>query len=311
MTDSAPARIWRHMRALWPRWTLLPPAPFVLWPLYCFSRGEYGRWELWILVFFGLFVPYWNARTKKLYVGIAPLALVGPLYDAMRFIQNLGITPERVHVCDLRAIDVRFFGFGVIGPDGQPGTLHDWMQAHALLPLDVFFSIPYGTFLPAAIVAGVFLYVRDYAAMRKFTLSFFLLNVFGFITYHVYPAAPPWWFHAHGCAVDLAAKASEGPNLARVDEYLGIHYFHGFYGRSHDVFGAVPSLHVAYPLMIFMCGWRCFKPWMRVASGFFYLQMCCAAVYLDHHWVFDVLLGTLYTVVVIGTLTWLERKRAA
>ena len=106
------------MRALWPRWTLLPAAPFVLWPLYCFLRGETGRWELWLLALFGLVVPYWNARTKKLYVGIAPLALVGPLYDAMRFIQNLGITPERVHVCDLRAIDVRFFGFAVLGPDG-------------------------------------------------------------------------------------------------------------------------------------------------------------------------------------------------
>jgi hypothetical protein len=297
------------MRALWPRWTLLPAAPFVLWPVYCFSRGEYGRWELWLLALFGLVVPYWNARTKKLYVGIGPLALVGPLYDAMRFIQNLGITPERVHVCDLRAIDVRFFG---ITYQGQPATLHDWLQAHAQLGLDVFFSIPYGTFLEVEILIGIFLYLRDYPAMRRFTLSFFLLNVFGFITYHVYPAAPPWWYHAHGCGlVDLVnAAPSEGPNLARVDAFFGIHYFGGFYGRSHDIFGAVPSLHVAYPLLIFLCGWRSFKPWMRVASGLFFVWMCCAAVYLDHHWVFDVVLGITYTLIVVGTLTWLERRSA-
>jgi membrane-associated phospholipid phosphatase len=194
---------------------------------------------------------------------------------------------------------------------GHRRPLHDWTQAHATLPMDVFFAIPYGTFLEAAILIGIFLYVRDYPAMRKFTMSFFLLNVFGFCTYHVYPAAPPWWFHAHGCAVDLTAKASEGPNLARVDAFFGIHYFGGFYGRSHDVFGAVPSLHVAYPLLILLCGWRSFRPWMRAASFFFFVWMCCAAVYLDHHWVFDVMLGITYTLVVVGALTWLERRRAA
>jgi membrane-associated phospholipid phosphatase len=30
----------------------------------------------------------------------------------------------------------------------------------------------------------------------------------------------------------------------------------------------------------------------------FYLSMCFAAVYLDHHWVFDVVVGSLYAIVV-------------
>ena len=36
----------------------------------------------------------------------------------------------------------------------------------------------------------------------------------------------------------------------------------------------------------------------------FYLSMCFAAVYLDHHWMFDIVLGSLYTVVI----SWLMRR---
>jgi hypothetical protein len=296
------------MRALWPRWTLVPPLPFVLWPLYCFSRGEMGRVELWVMALLGGVLPYINHRTKKLFVGIYPLMLVGPLYDSMRFIQNLGITPERVHLCDLRAHEIALFG---ITYKGQPATLHDWLQDHHTTALDILFSIPYGTFIEAAVAAGIYLYIKDYAAMRRFTLAFFLLNVAGFTTYHLYPAAPPWWFHAHGCFVDLAGPPSEGPNLARVDALLGIRYFGGFYGRSHDIFGAVPSLHVAYPLLITLEGWKSFSKILRACSVTFFVLMCCAAVYLDHHWVIDVCLGLLYTVIVVTLLRWIDRRRAS
>ena len=146
--------------------------------------------------------------------------------------------------------------------------------------------------------------------MQRFSLGFLLLNVAGFITYHLYPAAPPWWYHAHGCAVDLAAKASEGPNLARVDAYFGIHYFGGFYGRSHDIYGAVPSLHVAYPLLILLCGWSAFRPLYRVLAALFFVWMCTAAVYLDHHWVVDVVVGVVYTLIVVPVVFRISGRRS-
>ena len=119
----------------------------------------------------------------------------------------------------------------------------------------------------------------------------------GFTTYHIYPAAPPWYFHAHGCTVDMATHASEGPNLARVDAALGFRYFAGFYGRSNDVFGAMPSLHVAYPLLIVLEGWKNFRAPLRAASVMFSATMIFAAVYLDHHWVLDVIAGLSYCLV--------------
>jgi len=152
------------------------------------------------------------------------------------------------------------------------------------------------------VVYAVYLFRRDYPALQRFAWSFLALNVAGFITYHVYPAAPPWYFHRYGCVVDLATHASEGPNLARVDSWLGMPFFAGMYGRSSDVFGAVPSLHVAYPLLLLIEGFRRHRWLGRVLLVWFYLSMCFAAVYLDHHWVFDIVIGSLYAVVVAALI---------
>ena len=283
-----------HMRALWPRWTLLPAAPFVLWCLYCLGRGE-TRWELVILLFAIPALVYANAGTKRLFLGLLPFGLTGLLYDSMRFSKNVGLTPEGVHVLDLRAVELRWFGVTV---DGVRMTLHDWFQVHHALAADVALAIPYGTFLYIPLLYGIYLYRREYRALQRFMWSFFAINVLGYATYHLYPAAPPWYFHAHGGNVDLAALASPGDALNRVDAFLGFHYFARLYGRSNDVFGAMPSLHVAYPLLMLFEVWRQHGAIGRALAVAFWLATCFAAVYLDHHWVCDVVAGFTLTCVV-------------
>jgi inositol phosphorylceramide synthase catalytic subunit len=283
----------QHMRALWPRYTLLPPLPFVG---YAFVMGALGelRWDHAALALVVTALAYTSARTRDFCVGTYPMALTALLYMAMRYIEDLGVTAERVHVCDLRALELRLFGITV---GGERITLHDWFRANPSTALDVFCAIPYGTFLPACVLCALVLYLRDGAAMRRFTWAFLLVNVLGFITYHVYPAAPPWYFHAYGCAVDLSARSSPGPSLAHVDALLGVPYFQGMYGRASDVFGAVPSLHVAYPLLILLEGFPHFRWPGRALALTFFPSMCFAAVYLDHHWVIDIVLGVLYRLV--------------
>jgi membrane-associated phospholipid phosphatase len=115
----------------------------------------------------------------------------------------------------------------------------------------------------------------------------------------------------HGCAVDLAAHASEGPNLARVDAWLGVPYFAGMYGRASDVFGAMPSLHVAYALIVVLVGWPSLPPLWRAASLAFFFLMTFAAVYLDHHWVLDAVAGIVYCTTVVTVACLLERLRVS
>lgn len=292
------ARIWAHMTRLWPRHTLLPTAPFVLWSLYCLARGE-GRWELLAIVLLVPTIAYWSERTKRLYLTILPFGLVGLVYDGMRFVRDVGVRPDTVHVCDLREHELRLFG---VTSGGVRMTLHDWLQAHPKWWLDLFFAIPYGTYLFIPLAYAIYLYLRDLEGARRYMWAFFVLNVAGFVIYHIYPAAPPWYFHQHGCTVDLGVRSYEGANLARVDAMLGVRYFHGLYGRASDVFGAMPSLHVAYPLLMVLDGWRHHRVLGRVSAIFFYVATCCAAVYLDHHWVLDIVAGSLLTVGTYGTM---------
>jgi hypothetical protein len=283
----APARLVQHVRRLWPGAGWLLPLPFVAWTASRLVEGEV-RWEQIAL---GVIMPalaYWNERTRRLFATVMPLALLGLLYDGMRYVRDVGLSPSRVHVCDLRGVDAALFG--------RPGwTVHDWLQAHPVAWLDRLCAVPYGTFLFVTVAFALWLYLRaPREAALRFSWTFLVMSAAGFVTYHVFPAAPPWYFHAHGCAVDLTTHASEGANLARVDAWMGVGFFRGLYGRSNDVFGSVPSLHVAYPLLIVIEGWRWLRAPGRVAAVIFAAWMSFAAVYLDHHWIVDVLLGWTY-----------------
>jgi hypothetical protein len=278
------ARLLRHVARLWPGFGWLMPLPFVLWGISRLAVGEL-RWEQIALMILMPATAYWSERTRRLFLAGFPLALLGLTYDVMRYVRDVGLSPARVHVCDLRAIESSLFG--------RPGwTVHDWLQAHPSAWLDRVCAVPYGTFLFVTVAFALFLYLRaPREAVMRFGWTFFAMSLMGFVTYHLYPAAPPWYFHAHGCAVDLATRASEGPNLARVDAWLGTPFFGGLYGRSSDVFGSVPSLHVGYPLLIVLEGWRWLRPAGRTAAVIFAVWMSIAAVILDHHWIVDVVLG--------------------
>ncbi|MGH7436990.1 MAG: phosphatase PAP2 family protein, partial [Polyangiaceae bacterium] len=224
-----------------------------------------------------------------------PIALVGAAYGAMSRIRNLGVTEQRVHLCDLRAREIALFGIST--PEGRV-TPSDWFAAHHCRLADALCALPYATFVLVCVACALWLYVRDYERMVRFGWCFLALNLIGFASYHLYPAAPPWYFHAHGCAVETSALPSEGPALARFDAWTGVPYFARMYARSSAVFGAMPSLHVAYALLVVVEGWRFLSRSWRACAVAFFALMCFAAVYLDHHWVQDVVAGAACTLLV-------------
>jgi hypothetical protein len=283
-----------HLRSLGPTWTHWTVLPLIGWPLFVVLGLRELRWEFMAMVPVVLAMAFYGPRLRKLYVGLYPLATVAVVYDAMRFVKNIGISPENIHVCDLREHELALFG---VGSGASRMTLQDFFLVHHWDWLDVYCAVPYGTFIFVSMVFGVFLYLRSFVALQRYGWTFLCMNLAAFATYHIYPAAPPWYFHVtHSCVADMATHASEGSHLANVDRILGIPYFNSFYGRSADVFGAVPSLHVAYPLLILIEGWALFGPIRRGFAILFTVSMCFAAIYLDHHYVIDVLLGLTYAI---------------
>lgn len=243
----------------------------------------------------------WGDGTRRFLVGMAPFLLFGVVYDLMHITQPL-TRFLYVHVVEPYRFDQRFFGIPTAGGVLTP---NEFFRLHHWPVVDFFTGLSYIVFVYWSIgfAAYLALFRPDEAGRKllaRFGWTFLFLNVAGFLTYYVYPAAPPWYVADYGLGpADMTARSSAA-GAARWDALTGIPYFAGFYGRSADVFGAIPSLHVAYPLLTFLHGRELRRRWLDAASLGLFLLVSFAAVYLDHHYVLDVLLGVLYTLVAWG-----------
>ena len=102
--------------------------------------------------------------------------------------------------------------------------------------------------------------------------------------------------------------------LNRLDQMFAISYFHDFYSRTPNVFGALPSLHCAFPTAALMSAWRDSGWRERVLHVVLIAWMISASVYLDHHWLVDGLAGIAIVICAYGMIyvipDWLRRRRA-
>lgn len=287
-------------RRFWPGPWIHAPLLFTYWAALMVAIDRI-RIDHVLVAAGALALGFASAGTARFLRTCFGYALVGFFFDASRFIERLGLSSDRVLVCQLRRAELAVFG---VGEGAHRQTLQDYFLRHHSTAADLFFAVPYGFYLVVAALFAVWLYRRDEAAASRYCWAFLAMNLLGFATYHLIPAAPPWYIHTHGCAVDLSAHASEGQALARVDALLNIQFFRGMYGRASEVFGAIPSLHAAYPLILAVEGWRWMRVWGRALSVFYVAWMAAAAVYLDHHWIIDLAAGWL----VCALAVWLVRR---
>lgn len=215
---------------------------------------------------------------------LVPLILTAIVYDGQRFIAEY-IRGE-IHV-----IEPYLFDRGLFGIRTATGTLtpNEWWQLHTTPALDFLAGLAYLTYV------GEFLAIAALLRSRRMMWAFFALNLAGYATYYLYPAAPPWYVAEYGFG---EAQTWVQPSLAgcvRFDAMTGLDLFQAWYGKSADVFGAIPSLHVAYPLLAAYFAFRARK--YRAASTIFYLWMCFSAVYLNHHYILDLIWGSVYALV--------------
>jgi len=211
----------------------------------------------------------------------------------------------RVHVAEPYELDRAWFGV-----DG--GTLNEYFMAHHWAIADLATGFAYLTFVAEYIGIAMLLFLRGcIARAATFARCFFAVNMLGFITYFVYPAAPPWYVAANGFGPARTDIVPSAAAAKRFDDLLGTHFFDGMYGRGVDVFGAIPSLHCAYPLiaLVLLLGTRELRA-MRWPAAAFWALMCFGAVYLQHHYVIDCLLGALYALVALAIVSVSERRAA-
>jgi membrane-associated phospholipid phosphatase len=204
----------------------------------------------------------------------------------------------------VRDLDLALFG---IGPNT---TLSDYFAIHHIPALDLYFAVPYAGFFVFTIVYGLYLFANDRERLNRYMWTLSLVYVITFVTWLALPVAPPWYIREHGCTI-LTGTMPSAAGLLRVDQYLGIHYFQNFYARSPDVFGAIPSLHCAYPMFGVATAWRV-ATWRTWPVHLLYVfSMFAASIYLGHHWVVDGLAGWLAVLVAVLIVDYFHDRRAA
>lgn len=251
---------------------------------------------------------FWSGtKFQKWRTLFLPLLLTAMVYDSQRLYSDLLRGP--IHVTEPYQFD-RYF-FGIHTPSGVL-TLNEWWQKHTHPVLDFLCGFAYLIFIPEFFLAAAyflfFLSPKESKLASQMTWGFFWLNVLGYSTYYWYPAAPPWYVAEHGFgAANLAVQANLG-GCARFDQILGLPIFKTWYGHSADVFGAIPSLHVAYPLLALIYALRMKR--LRVWSATFYIWVSFSAVYLNHHYVLDIFWGSAYALLIgFFLLLWQIVKR--
>ena len=146
------------------------------------------------------------------------------------------------------------------------------------------------------VLALLIFYKYDKSILKKYSVALLILSCVSFITYILFPAMPPW----------LASQKGLIPPVARIMQKLidlkGLYQIFGVY-----LIAPVPSLHAAYPWLTFLFFWEKFK-----SKSLFFLPYVFAVwfsvIYLGEHYVFDILMGILYSTIVYFSITKLERR---
>ncbi|HUC87481.1 MAG TPA: phosphatase PAP2 family protein [Candidatus Saccharimonadales bacterium] len=242
--------------------------------------------DLLFMIFLMLFVLYGQGR--QFIFSFGPFVLLLLTYEGLRsFVPYIN---KHVHYSQMIDFDRWLFH----------GTLPTiWLQhllwhGH-LVWYDYYFYILYMCHFLTPLVIGIAIWKLRPAYFNRYVIAFLLLSYAGFITYIVFPAAPPW----------MAAQMGYIPHIERIANdvwySIGVHNFPSIYQKfSPNEVAAVPSLHAAYPTLMWLFIRRAFGWRWAAAFTWYPISMWIGIIYMGEHYAFDALLGVGYAVIAYG-----------
>lgn len=242
-----------------------------------------------------------STTTRRWVLGFSIFIIFWVLFDFMKAFPNY--LYNTVHIADLYQLERSIFG---IAQDGVEVTPNEFAGAHASSVLDLLAGLFYLCWVPVPLAFAMYLFAKSKSDFLKFSLTFLLVNLIGFVIYYIYPAAPPWYVDQYG--FDLIPNTpGNTAGLGRFDALTGTAIFSSLYAKSSNVFAAMPSLHAAYPMVVLYFGLKRRMGSVNVLFALIMLGIWFAAVYSGHHYVLDVLLGIGCAVLGILLFSWLLR----
>lgn len=244
--------------------------------------------------------------SKRFAVLLMPMALIGLFYD----VQKVFTLEIPVHVSGPYLLEKALFGIAT--PDGKITLNEVFLRWHNDV-LDVVTAFPYLTYIFEALALFFYFFIRDRERCWRFGWVFFGVNLAGLLTNVLYPVAPPWYVTEHGFGPALRGAVGHPAAALRFDALTGTHVFATLYARESDAFGAMPSLHAAYPLIVALALNRKApgERWLWRLALMYCGLMAFAAVYLQHHYVIDVVAGLAYGLAGHLVVVWVLGRASA
>jgi membrane-associated phospholipid phosphatase len=259
----------------------------------------------WVAVGIWSAVPLVRPAVAYWLNALFPFAVFAATYETLGLVRT-AVASSGVGVFWPYWFDKLIFG---VGQFGARLSLNEVFEIHHWPAVDLITGAAYLLYVHVVLAFAVFLGVVDRTGagrsrLRAFGWAFFGANLAGIITYLLFPVAPPWYVASHGFGPPDVNALPSPAALVRWDALTGIPYFKHFYAQATDVFGSMPSMHCAYPMLLLLYSSELKRPVLTGLLVAFELLMCFSAVYLQHHYVSDVIVGAAY-----ATLAYLvERK---
>lgn len=236
-------------------------------------------------VLFAVFVVF--GQVRSFLIRFLPLVSLLLLYEIFRGIaDDLNRT---VHFTEMIVAD-RWLFAGAL----PPSVLQEWWWSGSVMWYDFYFYFLYTIHFLMPVLLAVLLWKQAEKYYWPFVWAIIGLSFAAFVTYVIFPAAPPWMAHELDYFSDPFLRVS-----SEVWAAMGIENFSEVYANiPANPVAAIPSLHSAYPML--------FSLFVVLAFGrkywwvFFYpISMWVGVVYLGEHYVIDVILGALYAVIAV------------
>jgi hypothetical protein len=237
-------------------------------------------------------------QTRSFLVRFLPLVSLLLLYEVFRGIaDDLNRT---VHYTEMINFDRWMFGGNL-----PTVILQQWWWHGAVQWYDFYFYSLYTIHFLMPVILAVILWKKADHYYWPFVWAIIGLSFAAFVTYIVFPAAPPWMAKDAGIIIEPLHRISSD-----IWRAMGIQDFSEVYSRlPANPVAAVPSLHSAYPLLFALFVVLAFgrKYWWVFVYP---LSMWFGVVYMGEHYVFDVVLGAFYAVLAVyGSLRFMRWYR--
>jgi membrane-associated phospholipid phosphatase len=230
-----------------------------------------------VLLFNGFY--YLSSTSRRFILGFSVFIIFWILFDSMKAFPNYRF--NTVHIAAVYHAEQSLFG---------TLTPNEYWAAHASTLPDILSGLFYLCWMPLPLAFAGWLFYKDKTFFFRFSFTFLLVNLLGFVIYYAYPAAPPWYVHLYGFTFYPHTPGNTA-GLARFDHLFHVSVFASLYAKSSNVFAAMPSLHAAYPLIVLYYGIKSRAGWFNMLFALIMIGIWFAAVYSGHHYVLDVLAG--------------------